>query len=293
MHKLYFYLSKNGGNMWKRLRRGTLIRGAVSEESTTLCLSVRWWLCWDFRATFNSPTTFISQTTQVAVPSADTADKWIPQTQISRRLSASDDIRSRWLICSRSFLSAVSPWCPRHSGGVNCPPPPTLFSLRPWMQLPPDEVTVMWVLGEVTNFWELEAEKDADWETRVDEEATDKGKRSETKTTGCPIAGEVRGAPLWYSGVWAGTQRWGIVECWRQGKDSCSSWVYVGGRQTKGGKSASVLSDAGGQRALWMGFVLVLPLSSRLQRKETERTQHGGERWKKPRRIKQWRARSG
>lgn len=41
----------------------------------------------------------------------------------------------------------------------------------------------------------------------ADEEATYKEQRSETEATGCQLEGEVHGAPLWYSGVWAGAQR--------------------------------------------------------------------------------------
>ncbi len=104
-------------------------------------------------------------------------------------------------------------------------------------------------------------------------------KRNETEATGCQIEGEVHGAPLWYSGVWAEAQRWSIIESCRQGEDSCSCWVHVGGKQTKGGKSVSVLSDAGGQRVFWSWYVLVLPLSSRLQRKKKSRTQRGRRQW--------------
>lgn len=55
-------------------------------------------------------------------------------------------------------------------------------------------------------------------------------------------------------------------------KDSCSRWVYVGGRQTKGGKSASVFSDAGGQRAFWYWFVLVIPPLRLTAEKEEEKS---------------------
>lgn len=50
-----------------------------------------------------------------------------------------------------------------------------------------------------------------------------------------------------------------LLEAADRGKDSCSCWVHVGGSQTKGGKSVSVLSDAGGQRVFWSWFVLGLP----------------------------------
>ncbi|TKS77300.1 Acylamino-acid-releasing enzyme [Collichthys lucidus] len=49
----------------------------------------------------------------------------------------------------------------RHSVGVNCPLHQH-FALWPRLQLLPDEVTVMWVLGEVTNLRHGEGEKDGD-----------------------------------------------------------------------------------------------------------------------------------
>lgn len=62
-----------------------------------------------------------------------------------------------------------------------------------------------------------------------------------------------------------------------QGKDSCSCWVYVGGRQTKGGKSACVFSDTGAQRAF---LELVCSGASPLQpAAESEREKSPEDRW--------------
>lgn len=48
----------------------------------SLCLSVLWWPCWDFIVALKSPTTLISQTTQVGTSSVSTGHKWNSQTQI-------------------------------------------------------------------------------------------------------------------------------------------------------------------------------------------------------------------
>ncbi len=98
--------------------------------------------CWDWIMVLNSLTT-ISQITQVGIALADTDDKWNSLMQWPRWRMEVVDI-------SHKFLSAVSPWCPRHSGDVNCPLHQH-FALWPWLQLLPDEVTLMWVLGEVIN----------------------------------------------------------------------------------------------------------------------------------------------
>lgn len=134
---------------------------------------------------------------------------------------------------------------------------------------------------------EIERERERrDW---VDEEATDKEKRSETEATGCfgtmndPDRGRSSRRPC--SGILVcgpGHRDEALLKAEDRGRTHAHTGVYVGGRQTKAGKSASVFSDAEGQRAFWSWFVLVLPLSSRLQRKtEKGGTQHRRARWKR------------
>lgn len=226
----------------------------------------RRWPCWDLILALNSPTTLTSQTTQVGIPSVYTIDKWNSQMQILKKCMPEMRHWGGWYLPEVSCQQS-HPGVPDTAAGVNCPLHQHFAALN--------AAAARWShcnVGEVTNL--KDGRNDGDWEREmVDEEATDEEKRSETEATGCSrqwmnqIEGEVHGVSPWYSDVWAGAQRWSIVESWRQGKDSCSCWAYVGGRQTKGGKSASVFSDAGGQRVFWSWFVLVLPLSSRLQRK--------------------------
>lgn len=76
------------------------------------------------------------------------------------------------------------------------------------------------------------------------------------------IEGEVHGAPLWYSAVWVGHRDEALLKAEDRGR----THVHVGGRHTKEGKTASVFSDAGGQRVFLSWFVPVLPLFSRVQK---------------------------
>lgn len=160
-------------------------------------------------------------------------------------------------------LPEVSRWCPRHGGGDNWPPhqhfAPVALTAAAAAWWSHCHVGVGW--GH--QFWV----KDGGC---VDEEVTNEDEEWDRSEPVFETMNEPDRREKFLSAVfavWAGAQRWSTVESWRQGKDSCSCWVNVGGRQTNRGKSESVLSNTGGQRAFGVWFILVLPRCSWLQDK--------------------------